>query len=130
LVLFYICTLTHLLKYSCIIMFGLTIQVRFKNLKTSHPDKTGNQEDYFFSISLTPISMKSIICHDSEHWVVMTNGRSNFFIILFGVAFLVELRYGRQHGFSKPNCISLHTVCNNLYINRFWLQSTATQFLT
>ena len=92
----------------------LLFQVRFK---TSHPDKTGNQKDYFFPTSLTPITMKPILRHDSKHWIVTTNARSNFFIILFGVAYLVELRCGSQHRSSKPNYISLHVKCNDLYIN-------------
>ena len=73
-------------------MFGLIISSQVYNLKTSHPDKTGNQKDYFFPTSLTPITMKPILRHDSKHWIVTTNARSNFFVILFGVAYLVELR--------------------------------------
>lgn len=74
--------------------------------------------------------MKPILRHDSKHWIVTTNARSNFFIILFGVAYLVESRCGSKHRSSKPNCILLHVVCHDLHINRFWLPSTTTQFPT
>lgn len=80
-------------------MFGLIISSQVSNLKTSHPDKTGNQKDYFFPTSLTPITRQSILRHDSKHWIVTTNARSNFFIILFGVAYLVELRLKIKHIF-------------------------------
>jgi len=59
------------------------------------------------------------------HWIVMTNAMSNLFTILFGVAYLVELRCGTST--DPPKQTAHHCMCNNLYINMLGFQPIAPQ---
>ena len=48
------------------------------------------------------------LCHGTEHGVVAADAGPPLLVLLLGVADLVELRRGGEHGAPEPHGVALH----------------------
>merc|ERR1711862_151396 len=68
--------------------------------------------------------------NSSENRVVSANTWTKFFVLLFGVTNVVEFRSRSKHTSTKPNCITLHVMSNNIDFKSLSLNSSTTELFT
>jgi hypothetical protein len=69
------------------------------------------------------------LSNSTENRVISANAGTNLIVLLLGVAHVIEVSSGGQHGSTEPNGETLHVVGDNLNLKRGRLDLTARELL-